>query len=98
VYARELILSADFLRKRKEEGEMTSKDTGTGFGIGFIVGVAVGLAVGFLYAPRPGVETREQLKEKVAEVKEKAAGVVEKVKETAAEVKQKAQEKLRPTE
>ena len=53
---------------------MDSKDTGTGLGIGFIVGVAVGLAVGFLYAPRPGVETRERLKEKAAEMKEKASG------------------------
>lgn len=73
---------------------MTSKDTGTGFGIGFIVGAAVGLAIGFLYAPRPGVETRELLKEKALEVKGKAAGVVEKVKETTAEAKQKAQVKL----
>ena len=62
------------------------------------MGVAIGLAVGFLYAPRPGVETRERLKEKVAEVKEKASEVAEKVKETAAEAKQKAEEKLRHTE
>jgi gas vesicle protein len=74
---------------------MSDKDTGTGFAIGFIVGAAIGLAIGFLYAPRPGVETRELLKEKAGEVKEKAAGVVKKVKETAAEAKQRAQAKLK---
>ena len=84
---------------------MTSKETGTGFGIGFIVGVAVGLAVGFLYAPRPGVETREQLKEKVAEVKEKAsevgfdwdniADVLKKLDEEVAEFKDALKEKSR---
>ncbi|MFC2062591.1 YtxH domain-containing protein [Chloroflexota bacterium] len=67
---------------------MTNRDSGKGFAIGFLVGTAIGLAVGFLYAPRPGVETRGMLKEKVA-------GVTAKVKEAAAEVKQKAQEKLR---
>ena len=73
---------------------MTSKDTGAGFGVGLIVGIAVGLAVGFLYAPRPGMETRELLKEKAEKMKEEASGVVAKVKETAIEAKQKAQEKL----
>ncbi|MBA7647576.1 hypothetical protein ES703_55349 [subsurface metagenome] len=74
---------------------MTSKDTGAGFAVGFIVGTAIGLAVGFLYAPRPGAETRELLKEKVTEAKEKATGVVERVKEAAAEAKQKAQAKMK---
>ena len=74
---------------------MTDKDTGTGLTIGFILGATVGLAIGFLYAPRPGKETRELLKEKAEEVKEKASEVVEKVKETAAEAKQRAEAKLK---
>ena len=58
------------------------------------MGAVVGLAIGFLYAPQPGEETRELLKEKAEEVKEKAAEVAERVKETAVEAKRKAEEKL----
>jgi gas vesicle protein len=67
---------------------MTNRESNKGFAIGFLVGTAVGLAVGFLYAPRPGAETRGMLKEKVS-------GVTARIKEAAAEVKQKAGEKLR---
>ena len=74
---------------------MSDKDTGTGFTFGFFVGAVVGLAMGFLYAPRPGEETRELLKEKVEETKEKAEEVLEKVKETTATARKKTQEKLK---
>ena len=77
---------------------MSDKDTGTGFAIGFFVGAAVGLAIGFLYAPKPGRETRELIKEKAEDLREKAAGAVEKVKETAAGMRRKAQEKLEEVE
>ena len=43
---------------------MAEKDTGASFAIGFILGAAVGVAIGFLYAPKPGKETRALLKEK----------------------------------
>ena len=69
---------------------MTEKSSGTSFTAGVIIGAAIGLAVGFLYAPRPGVETRAMLKEKAEHVKEKAEEVAEKVKDTAVEAKQKA--------
>ena len=51
---------------------MADKDGGAGFAVGFLVGAVVGLAVGFLYAPRPGQETRELLKEKAERAREKA--------------------------
>ncbi|MBA7685529.1 hypothetical protein ES703_93954 [subsurface metagenome] len=73
---------------------MTEKDTGTSFAIGFFMGAVVGLAIGFLYAPQPGKETRELLKEKAEMVRGKAAEVAEKVKETATEAKKKAEEKF----
>ena len=50
---------------------MADKDA-SGFAIGFILGAAVGVAIGFLYAPKPGVETRALLKEKAEEAKGKA--------------------------
>jgi len=65
---------------------MAEKDKGIGFAIGFIAGTAIGLAIGFLYAPRPGEETRQLLKEKAEEMK--------KVREAAVEAKQKAQDKM----
>ncbi len=64
------------------------KDTGISFTAGFILGAVAGVAIGFLYAPKPGKETRELLKEKAEKVKEKA----EKAREKASEVTEKAKE------
>ena len=76
---------------------MSEKDTLGGLGIGLILGAAIGLAIGFLYAPRPGEETREIIKEKAVEARDKATDVIDKVKQTAVEAKTTAQEKLRGT-
>lgn len=73
---------------------MTDRDSGSGFAVGLVLGAIAGLAVGFLYAPRPGKETRALLKEKAETVKEKTTEVAEEVKETAAQTKKKAQAKL----
>ena len=73
---------------------MTNKDSGVSFTIGLLLGAAVGVAIGFLYAPKPGWETRQMLKEKAEEAKEKAHEVTEKAKEAAAEAKKKVEEKL----
>ncbi|MBI2958140.1 MAG: YtxH domain-containing protein [Chloroflexi bacterium] len=40
-------------------------------GIGVLIGAAVGLAVGFLYAPRPGRETRTMIAEKARAIKDR---------------------------
>ena len=73
---------------------MTEKDTGANFIIGFMVGAAVGAAIGFLYAPKPGKETRALLKEKAMEAKEKAGEVAEKTKEAAIKAEKRVEEKL----
>ena len=73
---------------------MTSKDSGTSFTIGLLLGAVVGVAIGFLYAPQPGRETRELLKEKAEVAKEKATEVTEKAKEAATKAKKKVEEKL----
>jgi gas vesicle protein len=51
------------------------------------------LAIGFLFAPRPGEETRQLLKEKAVAARERAAEITKKVRETAGEAVKKAQTK-----
>jgi gas vesicle protein len=74
---------------------MADGDRGSGFAIGLIVGAALGLAIGFLFAPRPGAETRQLLKEKAETARERAAEITSKVRETAGEAVKKAQTKIR---
>ena len=73
---------------------MSDKDSGASFIVGFTIGAAVGLAIGFLYAPKPGRETRTLLKEKAVETKEKASEVTEKAKEAAVRAERRVEEKL----
>ena len=73
---------------------MTEKDSGTSFLVGLLIGTAAGLAVGFLYAPRPGKETRAMLREKAEVAAEKAREATEKAKQAAAEARGKVEEKL----
>ena len=49
-----------------------SKDSATGLGIGLLVGMVAGIAAGLLYAPRPGSETRGQIRERATDLGEKA--------------------------
>ncbi|MFC1915951.1 YtxH domain-containing protein [Chloroflexota bacterium] len=73
---------------------MAEKDSGASFTIGFILGAAIGVAIGFLYAPKPGGETRALLKEKAERAKEKASEVAEKAKEAAVKAEKRVEEKL----
>jgi gas vesicle protein len=47
--------------------------------IGFLAGAVIGGAVGILYAPKPGAETREMLKDQALEAKDKAMEVKDRV-------------------
>ena len=72
----------------------SGKDTIAGLGLGIMVGAVMGLAIGMLYAPRPGEETREILKEKTGEFKHKVVDAIAQGKEKAIEVIHKGEEKL----
>jgi len=74
---------------------MAERNGGSGFAIGLLVGAVLGLAVGFLFAPRPGEETRQILKEKAGVARERLAEVTRKARETATDVTKKAQAKIR---
>lgn len=73
---------------------MADRDGGSGFGIGLLVGAVLGLAIGFLFAPRPGEETRQILKEKAEVAREKAREAARKVRETAGQAVKRAQAKM----
>jgi gas vesicle protein len=62
---------------------MTEHSDGRSFVTGMIMGALVGLAVGFLYAPKPGSETRAMIKEKASHAAEEAKHIVEKAREKA---------------
>jgi len=73
---------------------MTDRSGGSGFAIGLIVGAALGLAIGFLFAPRPGEETRQLLKEKAELAGRRAAEAAKRVRETASETVKRARTKM----
>ncbi len=68
------------------------------FALGFLLGAVAGLAIGFLYAPKPGRETRAMLKEKAVEIKDKAGEGVEKIKGAASEAGKKVKERFEHAE
>ncbi|MDP6449100.1 MAG: YtxH domain-containing protein [Dehalococcoidales bacterium] len=60
---------------------MSDRNSDASFIVGFTIGATVGLAIGFLYAPKPGRETRTLLKERAVEAKETATKVEKRVEE-----------------
>ena len=51
---------------------MSDQESSGGFFAGFVFGAFVGAALALLFAPGPGEEIREQLREKSIELKERA--------------------------
>jgi gas vesicle protein len=60
-----------------------NKDQTSGIAIGLVVGAVIGLAIGFLYAPKPGKETRQLVRGKALEVKNRAARAISEIKKPA---------------
>lgn len=70
-------------------------ESGKGLGMGFLMGLAAGLVIGFLYAPKPGAETRHGLHAELEEVEARAKDVIDRVRAVAHREKAKAAEGLR---
>ena len=72
-----------------------NKDNAIGFGIGLLAGAIIGGVIALLYAPKPGKETRQLIRDKATKVvdtlREEASGVVDTVKEAASEASRKGQ-------
>ena len=66
---------------------MGSEHRGPGFGTALILGGIIGALVGLLLAPRPGEETR-------AQVMERTAGLRQKAEELTAEARERVREAI----
>ena len=62
---------------------MCRKDDNFGFAMGILGGVIAGVIAGVLFAPKPGKESREELKEAIDNLREKYSPEVIKAKEQA---------------
>jgi len=63
-----------------------SRDSMNGFFSGLMMGAVIGAAFALLYAPQSGPETRQLVKEKALEIKEKAAKAAGKIKESVSSI------------
>lgn len=64
---------------------MSEKNNSISFGLGLFAGVIGGIIAGVLYAPKPGEESRKELKEVVEELAEKHSPEVREAKKQALE-------------
>jgi len=63
------------------------------FVVGMLVGSAIGAAVALLYAPQSGDATRDLIKQKAGDAKDKAGEIASTAKDKAAEMASTAKEK-----
>ncbi len=70
------------------------EDSSFCFAMGILAGVVGGLVAGVLLAPKPGAESRQELKEAIDELKEKYSPEVLKAKEQAMCAIKRSKEKI----
>jgi gas vesicle protein len=73
---------------------MSDEGRGAEFLAGVIIGGLIGAAVGLLLAPQPGEETREQLRDKGIELKERVAGLSEEALKKAEQLQEEGRSAL----
>jgi len=60
-----------------------SSESSAEFFPGLILGAIVGAVIALLYAPQPGIETRQLVRDKALDIKEKVAKTVSCINESA---------------
>ena len=70
------------------------EDSSFGFAMGILAGVVAGITAGVLLAPKPGEESRKELKEAIDELKEKYSPEVIRAKEQAMDAIKSSKEKV----
>lgn len=65
---------------------MCKKDSSICFAIGILTGIVGGIAAGLLYAPKPGKEFRQDIKNTVIDVTEKYSPEIQKAKKQAIDI------------
>ena len=73
---------------------MCKKDDNFGFAMGILAGVVAGVVAGVLFAPKPGKESREELKETIDNLREKYSPEVIKAKEQAINAIKSSKDKI----
>ena len=66
--------------------------SGLGFAVGFILGGALGASLALLFAPEPGRQTRERLRDVAADVRAKTMAVSDELREKAEAVLERSRE------
>lgn len=64
---------------------MSEKNNSISFGLGLFAGVVGGIVAGLLYAPKPGEESRKELKEVITDLAEKHSPEIKEAKKQALE-------------
>ncbi len=64
---------------------MSEKNNSISFGLGLIAGVVGGIIAGVLYAPKPGEESRKELKNVIDDLNEKHSPEIKEAKQQALE-------------
>ena len=67
-------------------------DSGLGFAVGFILGGALGASLALLFAPEPGRQTRERLRDLAADVRDKTMAVSGELRDKAEEVLERSRQ------
>lgn len=73
---------------------MCRKDDNFGFAMGILAGVVGGMIAGVLFAPKPGEESRKELREAIDELREKYSPEVIRAKEQALNAIKSSKDKI----
>ncbi len=76
---------------------MCKKDSSIGFAIGILAGVVGGIVAGVLFAPKPGEESRRELKETCEDLMQKYSPEIKNAKKQAMDMIKSSKIKIEDT-